>query len=254
MIASRKRRILIIGVLGALFALGGGCLAYLATASSSGTSAVGSSAGRPSDIATSDGTGPDTAGASGGGSSGGGEDETAPPKPGRSLSVSGPDLDGSGGRDCVQVIKSNAQVPVRVTSVRVTGTDVAADSAECPSGNGPRCAGARLAPGEACRVAVRLTADKPTDYYPVTVTLTMGATCTDTRRTPCDEAKVAALAPSAARPVFINWTASLSDDAFLDGSDETESPSVDEGSTPSTESTPDVEDTPDGAAASEASS
>jgi hypothetical protein len=240
MTTSRRRRMLIIGVLGALFALGGGCLAYLATASPE-TSNVSSGAGGTSSAGgSSGGTGAPPDG------SAGNDGDTAPPKPGRSLSVNGPALDGRGRTECIQVIKSNAQVPVRVASAVVSSNDVdVVKQGDCQSGNGPRCDGARLAAGAGCTVGVRLTEDRPSDYYSVTVKLTLNAICTNARLTPCDEAKVAALAPSAANPVSVAWEGSLTDNVYLFGSDDSESPPADERPTPDPQNTPDTANTPD---------
>jgi hypothetical protein len=250
MTASRNRRLLIIGVLAALFALGGGCLAYLATTSPGG-SATGSNAanaGEPSTAATSDGSSPGSAGAPGAGSSGGGVDDTAPPRPGRNVPTTGIDLDGNGDTECFDVIITDqVQVPVRVVAAGVASTNgfIVADPGRCTD-----CVGARLGPNDSqsCRVGVRLSGNKP---YPseigVTVTLTMDATCTDPNRKPCDDPRVAALSPAASNPVAVRVIGKLVRTVDVPEDESPDSPpvegpdtpdQVDESSTPDTESVP----------------
>src|SRR5262245_30205458 len=107
MTASRNRRILIIGILGALFALGGGCLAYLATASpgTSNASSGAAAGGGPSGLASSGGGPSGGTGTTPDGSAGtGGGGDAAPPKPRGRVPTTGIDLNGSGGEKCVTII------------------------------------------------------------------------------------------------------------------------------------------------------
>jgi hypothetical protein len=235
---------LIIGILGLLFAVGTGCLAYLAIGNP-GTSTVGSgteaSPGaegtEASGIATADGTPPD-------GSSGGGD--TAPPKPGRSINVNGVDLDGDGGIDCVVVINSFAEVDAKVTSVQLISEEAAivADPSGCQTQEGPGCAGAVLDAGDdgRCTVGARLTGDEASGPYPVTVRLGLRATCTSARPVPCNQ--VAGRSPTAANPITITWTGSLNTTVDVTGPDVVDSP-LPEGETPDPQESPDTEESPE---------
>jgi hypothetical protein len=237
MTSSQKRRMLIIGILGVLFAAGGGCLAYLATASS-GTSATGVStegAGEtgPSGLASPDGS-------SRTGSSSGGND-TAPPKPGRSVNVNGVDLGGGGGVGCFNLTIQNTQVPVTITTVGVSSKEGnATRSSGCPTGEGPSCAGARLNGGDSCTVGIRVTGSSESN---VTVTLAGHATCTSATPVPCNEPQVARLSPSAANPVRINWRATRT--KTVTAAEDPDSPPADDQDTPEPPDPPEPPDSPE---------
>jgi hypothetical protein len=255
MTASRNRRILIVGVLAALFALGGGCLAYLTIASSEGSAAgsdAAAGAGQPSPLTSSDGSSPGDAGAPGAGSSGGGgggDGGAPPPKPRHNPPTTGIDLDGNGDTTCFTVIFTDrVRMPLRVNGVGVTSTNgvIVANPRRCSD-----CVGTRLGPDDSksCQVGVRLSGRKP---YPadvrVTVTLTMDATCTDSSRKPCDDPKVAALSPSEANPIALKVTGTLIRTIPVSGA-ESPGPPPDEGqSTPDPgeePSTPDTQSVPE---------
>ncbi len=245
MLASRNRRILIVGVLAALFALGGGCLAYLAT--SSGGSAAGSNAAGAepaSTLASSDEPSPGSdTGAPGAGSSDGGDDEGAPPKPRRNPPTTGIDLDGNGDTTCFAVLPftDRLDVPLRVAAVHVASTRgvIVGDPGGCST-----CVGARLGPGAdpECRVGVRLSGNEP---YPaeatVTITLTMNATCTDASLKPCGVA--AGRSPSTSNPVGIEVTGKLVRTIEVPGGQGPDSPPVESPSTPDPDAEPNSPDT-----------
>jgi hypothetical protein len=245
MTASRNRRLLIIGVLGALFALGGGWLAYLAIASpgtsnaSSGTAGGGSTGLVSPGGGTNGGTGTPPDGSAGAGG------DAAPPKPRGRVPTTGIDLNGSGGEKCVTIIRIDTEVPLQVTSVQVSGRGVAADPGGCPPGNENRCAGARLTNGDSCSVGIRLAGGAPLDPFnvPATVRLNGTATCTDAKAAPCDQA--AGRSPSAANPVGIAWTGTLGTHVDLSESDGDDSAPGDDRSPPDGQDGPDTQDGPD---------
>jgi hypothetical protein len=243
--APRNRRILIIGVLAALFALGGGCLAYLATSSGgSAASSNAANAGEPSSPGSPDESSPGDAGAPGAGSSGGGDEDATPPKPRQSIDLNGLDLGGQGGENCA-VIKLTTEVPVRVASVAVRGPGVAYDPGGCSSGDDvPSCDGAQLSvASDSCVVGVRFTGNASSSR--VTVELSMRATCTSTDLSPCNHAKVARLSPSPANPIEITWTGILRDVRVTNSHDGGSTPG-DGQPPPEGESPPDGESAPEG--------
>lgn len=241
--APRNRRVLIIGVLAALFALGGGWLAYLATTSSGG-SAAGSNAanaGQPSALASSDGSSSGDTGAPGADSSGGGDD-SGPPKPRHNAPTTGIDLQGSGDVTCVTVLPFDGQVEVllRVGAVRVTSADgvIVGNAGGCSN-----CVGARLGPGGSgsCQVGVRLSGRSPSGLSHVTVTLTMAATCTDPSRKPCG----VATGSSPSRPVAITVIGTHTEDIEVPGAETSESPPVESPESPESPATTDTTETPE---------
>jgi len=240
--STHKRRLLIFGILGVLFAVGGGCLAYLATATP-GTRAVESGADGPSGIGETGGLAesPRTGSSSGGG----GNDtdtDTAPPKPGRSIGVTGVDLNGGDNGTCMSVINNQARVPLRVASVRlVAGNGVVLDASGCP-GDLTRCTGARLGGGDTCYVGVRLTRNG--NHIPLTLRVTVNATCTGTELRPCEQ--VAGRSPSPANPIEISWSRDLQRAVHVSGgTDGEDSPPDDEQEKPDPQEPPDVEETPE---------
>jgi hypothetical protein len=134
-----------------------------------------------------------------------------PPIPDRAIRVGGATLDNDNPRTPCVVFKNTALgVAVRITAVRVSGSNLKISAGDCAEDDNikafPRCAsGMTLRLDRGCYAGVRATTDEPGEYAG-TVRLGLRVRCTTTTVAACDVAELRESPPSSARPVDITWS------------------------------------------------